>query len=96
MKTQLIYLIGVLAWGAALPALAGSDWQAIEKARKAKQAGQLARQWNAGERPAAGVTACPTERLVLTLEHSPRAQSSSYLNQQRKDRHEAQVKACKG
>lgn len=36
MKKTLITLIGVLSFGATLPALAGPDWQLIEQGRKAK------------------------------------------------------------
>ena len=96
MKKLLISLIGALALGATLPALAGPDWQAIEQARKAKQASQFARSGDAAERPAAGPATCPPERLVLPLDHGPRAQTTPYLNQQRKERYEARVKACQG
>ena len=96
MKKLVISLIGALALGATLPALAGPDWQAIEQARKAKQASQLARHGDAAERPAAGPATCPPERLVLPLDHGPRAQTTPYLNQQRKARYEAQIKACQG
>ncbi|OGS97777.1 MAG: hypothetical protein A3K04_02295 [Gallionellales bacterium RBG_16_56_9] len=36
MKKLLITLTGALTIGAALPAIAGPDWQLIEQARKAK------------------------------------------------------------
>lgn len=36
MKTVLLTLMGALTFGAALPVLAGPDWQVIEHARKAK------------------------------------------------------------
>lgn len=96
MKKLLISLMGALALGATLPALAGPDWQAIELARKAKQASQLAHHGDAAERLAAGPATCPPERLVLPLDHGPRAETTPYLNQQRKERYEAQVKACQG
>jgi hypothetical protein len=39
---------------------------------------------------------CATpDRLVLPLDHGPRAQPTPYLNQQRKNRYEAQAQACK-
>ena len=38
MKTLLTALIGVLAIGATLPALAGPDWQIIEHGRQVKAA----------------------------------------------------------
>ena len=42
MNKLLITLAGALRLGAALPVFAGPDWQIIEKARKEKQAAQLA------------------------------------------------------
>lgn len=38
---------------------------------------------------------CPPQTLILPLDHGPRAQSTPYLNQQRKARYDAEVKACK-
>lgn len=38
MKKSLIILIGVFSIGAALPVVAGPDWQLIEQGRKAKSA----------------------------------------------------------
>ena len=38
---------------------------------------------------------CPPRALVLPLDHGPRAQTTPYLNQLRKARYEAEVKACK-
>ena len=60
MKKLLISLIDALALGATLPARAGPDWQAIEQARKAKQASQFGRHGDAAERPAAGPATCST------------------------------------
>lgn len=114
MKKLLITLIGALSLGAALPAVAGPDWQAIEAARKAKQATQIAR--HAGPDDVQGPTAaasspkdpyaalpptgagpqkCPTDALVLPLDHGPRAQTTPYQNQLRRDRYAAQLTACK-
>lgn len=114
MKKLFITLIGALSLGAALPALAGPDWQAIEAARKAKQATEIAR--HAGSNDLQGPTAaassakdpyaalpptgagpqkCPTDALVLPLDHGPRAQTTPYQNQQRRDRYAAQLTACK-
>ena len=63
--------IAVLALGAAvitLPAQAGPDWQAIEKARKdgrAEYAAQIARDApSAGTAPAARIAATPSTRSV--------------------------------
>ncbi len=95
MNKPLITLISALALGTALPAFAGPDWQAIEQARKAKQATQKARHGDA--MPATGTEAmtCPPDALVLPLDHGPRAQSTPYLNEKRKARFEAEQKACK-
>ena len=46
--------------------------------------------------PPLGLQRAPPERLVLPLDHGPRAQTTPYLNQQRKERYEMQVKACQG
>lgn len=37
-----------------------------------------------------------TDRLVLPLDHGPRADTTPYLNRLRKDRHDAQSSTCKG
>ena len=92
MKNLLITLIGAVTLGAALPAIAGPDFQQqliIQNAIKAKQA-QTAR--------VATVTSeerCATQQLILPVDHGPRAQTTPYLNQQRKARFEAEMKACK-
>lgn len=95
MNRPLITFISALTLGSALPAFAGPDWQAIEQARKAKQATQMARHGDA--MPAKGTDAmrCPPDALVLPLDHGPRAQSTPYLNEKRKARFEAEQKACK-
>jgi hypothetical protein len=99
MKKLLITLIGSFALGAALPALAGPDWQLIEKARKAKQASAMARQGDSvsgsGTSGARGAK-CPVQSLVLPLDHGPRAETTPYQNELRKQRHEAALKACEG
>lgn len=41
------------------------------------------------------VKVCPPKKLVLPLDHGPRAQTTPYLNQVRKARYEAEVNACK-
>ncbi len=97
MKKPLITLIGALTLGAALPVFAGPDWQAIEHARKAKQATQEARRGDAYETMAptgAGPVKCPPDAPVPQLDHGPRAQTTPYLNQLHKNRYDAQVKAC--
>lgn len=92
---KLIYpLVGALMLGLTLPVLAGPDFQVIEQARKAKQAAQPA---GTGETAAAVATDrkdCPPPPLVLALDHGPRAQTTPYLNRLRKERFDAEMKAC--
>ena len=98
MKRRFITIIGALTLGATLPALAGPDLQAIEKARKAKQVAQAERQADLNvAQGSAGARSprCPPKPLVLPLDHGPRAQTTSAENQRRKNRYEGQVKACK-
>ncbi|EKD97901.1 MAG: hypothetical protein ACD_23C00683G0005, partial [uncultured bacterium] len=38
---------------------------------------------------------CLPQPLILPLDHGPRALTTPYLNQLRKQRFEAEVKACK-
>lgn len=95
MNRPLISFIGALTLATALPAFAGPDWQAIEQARKAKQAMQMARHGDAMPAKADGTMKCPPDVLVLPLDHGPRAQSTPYLNEKRKARFEAEQKACK-
>ena len=86
MNKLRITLAGVLALGIPLPAVAGPDFQTmhqIEQAQKARQA------------EAAMEKACESGRLVLLLDHGPHATSTPYLNQLRKERFEAEMKACK-
>jgi len=94
MKKLLITLIGALTLGAALPALAGPDWQAIEHARKAKQEARHGDVYEAMAPTGAGPVKCPPDAPVLQLDHGPRAQTTPYLNQRHKDRYDARVKAC--
>ncbi len=95
MNRPLITLICALTLGAALPAFAGPDWQAIEQARKAKQTTQMVRHGDAMPAKADGTMKCPQDALVLPLDHGPRAQSTPYLNEKRKAQFEAEQKACK-
>ena len=94
MKKLFITLIGALAVGAALPALASPDWQLIEHARKARQTAQFERRGETVEISGRAVK-CPQEALVLPLDDGPRAQTTPYENQVHKERYEALVKACK-
>ncbi|OIQ76554.1 hypothetical protein GALL_417630 [mine drainage metagenome] len=86
MNKLLTTLAGVLTLGITLPATAGPDFQTmyqIEQTQKARQA------------EAATEKACESGRLVLPLDHGPHATSTPYLNQLRKERFEAEMKACK-
>ncbi len=100
MNKLLVTLISAITLGAALPAVAGPDWHAIEQARKANQAAQTAQHtgdlYEAPAPTAAGPQKCAMpDPLVLPLDHGPRAQTTPYLNHQRKERYMAQVQACK-
>lgn len=122
MKKLATSLISLLALGAALPAVAGPDWDAIEHARKMPHRGSELAQtdvvhvaWAAAaetseprapaaaavapQAPASAAHASPRcdmpDRLVLPLDHGPRADTTPYMNQQRKQRYDAQVRACK-
>lgn len=91
MKKLLITLIGIITFSATFPAVAGPDFQAIEQARKAARDA-------ASQTVAASSTSskdCESQKLILPLDHGPRAQTTPYLNQQRKGRFEADMKACK-
>lgn len=90
MKKLLNTLIGAVASSPVLPASAGSDWQAIEQARKYKRE-QLAQAEKTSPE-----ARCSAERLVLPLDHGPRAQTTPYLNEKRKASFEAEQKACMG
>lgn len=100
MNKLLVTLISAITLGVVLPAVAGPgpDWHAIEQARKAHQAAQAEHTgdlYEASAPTAAGPRKCAMpDRLVLPLDHGPRAQTTPYLNHQRKERYAAQVQAC--
>lgn len=89
MKKLVTSLIGTVALSVMLPAFAGPDWQAIEQARKEKrtQAAQAEKLTPA--------EACAAKRLVLPLDHGPRAQTTPYMNEKRRAAFEADLKTCK-
>ncbi len=91
MNKVLNTLIALVIGAAAMPAVAGPDFAAIEQARKAGQVMQTA----AAENVAVAIAGreCPP-RLVLPLDHGPRAVTTPYLNEQRNARHEARKHAC--
>lgn len=88
-KKLITTLIGTISLSATLSAFAGPDWQAIELARKNANA-----QTSKMEK-ATPEDKCAEKRLVLPLDHGPRAQTTPYLNRQRKAAFEAEMKACK-
>lgn len=98
MKKLLISLAAALTLGAAWPALAGPDFQVIEKARADRHAAVAAQMAMATTSRVDSTTGqrvnCPLEPLVLPLDHGPRAQTTPGENWLRKARYEAQVKAC--
>ena len=94
MKRLFITIIGALALGATAQAMAGPDFKVIEQARKDKQIAQADTRATQS-RDGARSPRCPPEPLVLPLDHGPRAQTTPAENQRRKNRYEAQVKACK-
>lgn len=73
-----------------LPAFAGPDFWIIEKARSARQA-EAQRSQGSAWKDAPG---CPPEKLVLPLDHGPRAQTTPYLNERRRQRYEEQLRQC--
>lgn len=89
MKRIFTILIGAIGLGVALPALAGPDWQAIEQARKNHRT-QVGR-----KEKLTPDEQCAAKRLVLPLDHGPHAQSTPYLNEQRKASFEAELKGCR-
>lgn len=87
MKTSLISLVGAVAIGAALPAPAGPDWQAIERARAQKKV-QVAQP----DKPRPDAK-CTTKYVPL-LDHGPRAQTTPYLERQRRAQFDAERPDC--
>lgn len=96
MKKLLISLAVALTLGAAWPALAGPDFQVIEKARADRHAAVAAQMATTSrvDRATGQRVNCPPEPLVLPLDHDPRAQTTPGENRVRRARYEAQVKAC--
>jgi hypothetical protein len=85
VKTVTAALVASLS----LPVFAGPDLWLIEKGRSALQA--EAQRSGSDSKDAAG---CPPDRLVLPLDHGPRAQTTPYLNERRKQRYEEQLRNC--
>lgn len=102
MKTCSYLIITLIALGTTLPATAGPDFIAIEQARKARKAAQVQPQmppqgdiYKALPPTTAGPGNCPPKTLVLPLDHGPRADTTPYMNQLRKERHAAAAEACR-
>lgn len=88
MKTLLITWAGVLAIGISLPAFAGPDWQLLEQARNNQRASM---QRETKTRPAPAANAPGAKRIVLPLDHGPRAQTTPWENQQRLLRRQQEI-----
>jgi hypothetical protein len=96
MNKLLIILIGVATMSTTSSAFAGLEQQTVELSGSDQPASQpKLGQSLESTRPGSGRPAkCPPDKLVLQLDHGPRAQSTPYLNRLRKERYEAQVQAC--
>ncbi len=94
---KLIYpLAGALMlWSPPCRSWPALDLQAIEQGRKAGQEAEATRTRDAAEAAKTGRGDCPPQPLILPLDHGPRALTTPYLNQLRKQRFEAEMKACK-
>ena len=94
---KLLIIVAVSCWalGAAMPALAGPDFNAIQQARKARDASKQADQVKRDGDVAPTAVRCPPDELVLQLDHGPRAQTTPYANRLRTERHAAKVQACR-
>lgn len=94
---KLIYpLAGALMLGATLPVLAGlAGLLDSLKVRAGQEEAEATRTRDAAEAAKTGRGDCPPQPLILPLDHGPRALTTPYLNQLRKQRFEAEMKACK-
>lgn len=94
---KLLITVAVSCWalGAAMPALAGPDFNAIQQARKATEAARQADQARRGGDLSSTSPGCPPDELVLPLDHGPRAQTTPYANRLRTERHAADLQACR-
>lgn len=93
---KLIYpLAGALMLGATLPVLAGLAALLDSLKVRAGQEAEATRTRDAAEAAKTGRGDCPPQPLILPLDHGPRALTTPYLNQLRKQCFEAEMKACK-
>lgn len=81
--------LAAAAVAAATPAFAGPDWQAIEQSRDNQRA-QVAQ-----TEKLTPTEKCAAKRLVLPVDHGPRAQSTPFVNEQLRRNFEAELEACK-
>lgn len=72
MKKILPWFFVLAGAGTAVSALAEPDWKLIEQARKANSPEAQAK-----------VPECAQRKVVLPLDHGPRAQTTPWMNQQR-------------
>ena len=79
----LVIGIGLVATASAAPDLAAIDYER-EAARE-----RLERTLRAGD-----IAACCERSLTLLLDHGPRAETTPWLNEERRLRFEAEKKAC--
>lgn len=75
MNKSFITLIGIVVLSTGVSAIAGPDFQAIEQARKLRQASAS---------PATNLEKSTASQQLQLLDHGPRALASPYANQQKK------------
>ena len=90
-KLQLT-LAGVLASVAALPAIAGPD---VLQLRLSDHARNVKLDRAARMEKVSIEQRCASRVLVLPLDHGPRAQTTPYQNELRKERFDAEMRACR-
>ena len=95
MKKLLISLVGAVTLGVTLPSIAGPDFQAIERARKARHTTQHATMPTSAASAATEMSDGAPQKLVLPLDHGPRAQTTPWLNRQRVLRADAEARALR-
>jgi hypothetical protein len=86
MKKSFIALFGAIALSVALPVIAQT-----QTAPSAQPADTTTMQ----PKTAIASKDCKARKLALPLDHGPRAETTPRANQQRKERFEARMKACK-
>lgn len=94
MKHLPMYFIGILTLSMALPALAGPDFPISRTTHKSSQMEQADCMPKTYTLANGKTLTCPPPALVLPLDHGPHATTTPYENQRRRERYEAQIKAC--